>query len=576
MFLTLRKKEMIYKFQVHISNKDLYPQETLDVINILSDIPRDIFFRLFLLYRNTYLNKDIREILNNIKQYGYWSFKKEINKKLSAYHKQQKPYHPSIESDRNILLCEVSMLELLRRELSVSPTNNNMSDLDYHARFIKAILLVNDEIFDIEDLRESDITTENVRIERMLLTNNFSFYPLTGLRDNDLGLMEIIKLLEFCRFCETNNQFNGYLSQYMQQENIKSAQHYGFKYLAIYFAFKKSGAYSCPTLINDYQPFNKIQINNIVPLNQNLDYKKFRQVPLIEIKPDMYLLSDMKFILQRMYTGLIFDLIGVSRLSAQQFFGNFDKLFSEEYLFYKFMENAFKSMHKAVKLNGNQLKQLCPDLDGEPDYYIRIKNTIFIIEHKDVRIAAKDRMARNYDIIEKALFKKFVEVEQKNRKKSKLGVSQLAVNVDKILSGNFKYDKNIKHKRIHIYPILIIFDGLFNLHGLNTLLNREFKSRVKGNKHKVNDLTIMDINTLIKFAPKIANGALDFKSTIDKYHKYIKSKGRIMYHGMSIDNIFERFISYPDFMDGTYKRANMVKFIDTYKKQFKEVIFPQD
>lgn len=39
-----------------------------------------------------------------------------------------------------------------------------------------------------------------------------------------------------------------------------------------------------------------------------------------------------------------------------------------------------------------------------------------------------------------------------------------------------------------------------------------------------------------------------------------------MYHGMSIDNIFERFISYPDFMDGTYKRANMVKFIDTYKK----------
>ena len=158
------------------------------------------------------------------------------------------------------------MLELLRRELSVSPTNNNMSDLDYHARFIKAILLVNDEIFDIEDLRESDITTENVRIERMLLTNNFSFYSLTGLRDNDLGLMEIIKLLEFCRFCETNNQFNDYLSQYMQQENIKSAQHYGFKYLAIYFAFKKSGAYSCPTLVNDYQPFNKIQINDIVCL----------------------------------------------------------------------------------------------------------------------------------------------------------------------------------------------------------------------------------------------------------------------------------------------------------------------
>ena len=82
-----------------------------------------------------------------------------------------------------------------------------------------------------------------------------------------------------------------------------------------------------------------------------------------QIHPEIYAMK----ILQRMYTGLIFDLIGVSKLSAQQFFGNFDKLFSEEYLFYKFMENAFKSMHKAVKLNGNQLKQLCPDFDGEPD-----------------------------------------------------------------------------------------------------------------------------------------------------------------------------------------------------------------
>lgn len=78
---------MIYKFQVHISNKDLYPQEALDVTNILSDIPRDIFFRLFLLYRNTYLNKDIREILNDIKQRGLWSFKEELIVKLSQYHK---------------------------------------------------------------------------------------------------------------------------------------------------------------------------------------------------------------------------------------------------------------------------------------------------------------------------------------------------------------------------------------------------------------------------------------------------------------------------------------------------------
>ena len=30
---------------------------------------------------------------------------------------------------------------------------------------------------------------------------------------------------------------------------------------------------------------------------------------------------------KNMYTGLIFDLIGVSKLSAQQFFGNFDKWF---------------------------------------------------------------------------------------------------------------------------------------------------------------------------------------------------------------------------------------------------------
>jgi len=563
---------MVYKFQVQISNKDLFSNETENVQSVLSCLTRERFFELFLLYRNNYLEKDIRYVLNSVKNMQSWSFANDIVHRLNIYHKKQIKLHPAIENDRNILLCDVALLELLRRALAINPAKSNPSEYECHEKFIKAILLVNDEVFDIEDLRETDIDTEETRMERIMLTNNFSFFSLTGLRDNDLGITEMIKFLEFLRFCKINAQFKSYIEAYLKQENISSAQLYGFKYLATYQAYKQEGKAKCLSFRDDYTPFSKITSNEIVKLEDNKDYKRFRQTPLVEVIPDYYILTDNKFLLQRMYTGLIFDLIGISGLKAQQFFGTFDKLFSEEYLFYKFMDKAFHSLHKAIRLDGNQLAKLCPDLKGEPDYYIRTGNTIFVFEHKDVRISAQDRMTRNYNTIEKALFEKFVEVEQKSGKISKLGVSQLALNVDRLLNGDFLFDKNIKTKKVHIYPILIIFDGLFNLHGLNTLLNKEFRKRLTGNKYKVEDLTVMDINTLIKFAPKFRNGHLNLKETIDKYQSYIKGKSEIMRGGKNVDFIFERFISYPDYMDGTYKRTNMMRFINEYKKEFKEAL----
>jgi hypothetical protein len=561
---------MVYKFQIQISNKDLFSNETENINNILSSLSRKRFFELFLLYRKNYIGIDIKTVLDSIKNGRNWTFADDINSRLSKYYKEQIKLNPAIENDRNILLSDVAILELLKRELAINSANSDPSDYECHEKFIKAILLVNDEVFDIQDLRESDIDSDDTRMERVLLTNNFSFYSFVGLRDNDLGITEMIKFLEFCRFCKSNTQFNSYIKQYLKQENISSVQLYGFKYLAIYQAYKESGMYACISLKDDYIPFSKIVSDEIVKLEDNKDYKKFRQAPLLEVIPDYYILSDAKFLLQRMYTGLIFDLIGISKLTAQQFFGKFDKLFSEEHLFYTFMDRAFHSMHKAIKLNGNELAKLCPNLGGEPDFYIRINNTIFVFEHKDVRIAAQDRMKRNYDTIEKALFDKFVEVKQKNGKLSKLGVSQLALNVDRILNGDFLFDTQIKTKKVYIYPILIIFDGLFNLHGLNILLNKEFRKKMKGNKYKVKDLTVMDVNTLIKFAPKFCNGHLGLKETIDKYHYYIKGRGKVMRKEKNVDFIFEHFVSYPDFMDVTYKKTYIS--IDEYKKEFKEAL----
>lgn len=548
---------MDYTFFTFISYKNLYPNTQLDIDDCLSGFTREQLFSLYVNYRSNFCNEEIMHVLDALKSDKPWPFYSEINHCLAVYHKREKKLHPLIEDGRNCLLTNISLLELLRRFMAIPPGDKKISDLEAHERFVKAILLVNEYIFDV-DIDEKSINSTDIRTERVFITNNFSFYSYTALPFHETTFCELVRFTDFQEFCKSNMQYNKYFTDFLETNSIKNKETYAIRYFSILMTFSRAGKHEILNLSGNYEPFNKIDINDIIPLNLNEDYKRFREIPLIKLRNNDFLLIDESFLLGKIFSSLVFSLIPFSGQTVQTFFGNYDKLFSEEVLMRKYIKQSFKTSHKAIRLDDDEMKMLQPIISGQVDYYIRIKNCVFLIEYKDVRISAKYRKSRKYKDIEKALFEKFDEIDGK-----RLGVNQLAYNACQILNGTFTFDKEIKTKKIQIYPILLIHDSQFNLHGLNTLLGRKFRERLSIRTYQVRDLTVMDLNTFIKYAEKMANGSIDFRKAINGYHRYMY-KLKSLQHG-SLESALDIFNSFSMYMDRHFTRKHLLKKVNQFR-----------
>jgi len=559
-------------FIIQISYHDVYPDDKVPVVEILKNMSREEFFKIFLRYRSLYLDKDIVSVINSVKENRHWTFGEDLINRVKKHNSERKIKSIAHASIFNVLASRVSMLELLRQEMSIKETHTGkMNFYEGNEIFIKALLLVNDDLFKMDIKYEREET--NSQLERIILTNNFSTYGVTSILFDELGIIEMVKFLEFDNFCKRNEQFQGYLNKFLQDYNRRietSWQYVGVNLLALkHFQDYGSGA-KVVGLRERLSPLSKINANEVIPLSENEDYKRFRNTPLIELEQDCYLLTDEKFIIQKVFTSLIFALIPISELSAQTFFGIYDKIFSEKWFFYKFMRKAFKPLRTDAFCEGTIFEKRDKKNIGYPDFYIRVKNSIFIFEHKDIRIPARERMSKDYEVIEKVIYNKFVEYKDKKGKNVPMGVVQLAKNADQILEGNFPFDK-FNPKRVRVYPILVTFDGMFNQAGLNTFLNTEFRKKTKGNRYKIADLTVMDINTLVLFYSKFANNIIHLPKNLNAYHDYVNWYAKRVTEPA---DILKQFISYFDYMRQNYRTSDLRKLLYSYKigKKFQDSI----
>ena len=195
---------------------------------------------------------------------------------------------------------------------------------------------MNDEV-----LQELFIELDDQWMELILLANNFSFYSFTGVQAKLLALSELVKYMELCQFCRENADYSNYMQQFLTTHNIASTHWYGYKNLAIYNAYNKHRDVPLK-LTDDYAPDYKMNINEIISLKDNQDYIAFRDRPLLECMPNHYLLINYIFLIQKIYSSVVFQLMKASGLKPQQFFGDYDKRFSEEFLFYHFIMNAIR------------------------------------------------------------------------------------------------------------------------------------------------------------------------------------------------------------------------------------------
>lgn len=260
------------------------------------------------------------------------------------------------------------------------------------------------------------------------------------------------------------------------------------------------------------------------------DFLNIRNKPIYQLNKNDYVFINLNFLVDKIFQGIQFDFGRIlvknkatfnDRLikSPVDFIGIFGNEFSENGLFYSVMNYTFEK-NNYKKFTGEELKKFLTD--GEPDYYIRDNGKIYVFEYKNIFLGAKTKHSYDYDKIKAEIFKKLV----RNERNSPKGVTQLVEVIGKIRNGDYNRFDEFNPDDIIIYPVIVYVDFSFNLAGINYILNKEFQKQIEErkiyNSHLIKDLTMIDLDSFIKFQDLFRNKKLKFNNCLNTYFEYKK------------------------------------------------------
>lgn len=433
----------------------------------------------------------------------------------------------------------ISILTLFEYSFENVKGKTTIATKSLEINLFKCILALNTEYNkrDFLVIQSTEKLDTKVKLPAMFVTFIFSIFDFVSYRLNELIITQTIKALLLFEFFETNSpQTKKILDEFVSKYKCADWKNYIKKYLPLIFGLlkKENEGYIDYLVVEDSsfqiscEFLDTIILNNVNELD-DLDFKSVRTSPYYKIDKGKYRLISPLFSIEKIYEGLYFEFSKINQTLKTQkndhikenFRGFYCYNFSEQYLLYKILNMSIPKKH--VKLSGNELK--AKGMTGEPDYYWRNGNKVFIFESKDVLINASIKHSADYNKIENSLKEKFYTYTEKG-KTYNLGILQLVNNIRNILAGDYKFDKIIVHK-VRIYPILITHHNIYNTPGLNFLINNWFQAEITAAKlstERISDLIVIDINTFILYHEQFRSRALLLETLIDDYISITKGQ----------------------------------------------------
>lgn len=398
--------------------------------------------------------------------------------------------------------------------------NHNEEELN----LFKVFLVINEGINRNDNLT-LDITQDNIeRIAEISIALKFSTADIGVYEDVNMELLKLgyvtsykfEKLVDFLKSKEEYKYLIEDLCQYFNQNNLgELSAHVDFLLVQV-LRFKNNNSFKLR--VEDEESKKFLQSLTSGEIIAETDFLKLRNHPLYQIDEFTYSIVDPFFVLDKFTKSVKFILKESfnkkNNLNERDrtFFNFYNKEFSEEYLMKKLLDNIFFKKYY-IKQNGS-LSQ-----DKEPDYYYRYNNDIFVFEYKDVLIAKEVKTSGDIGQITDALKKKFL-INPTNKKP--IGIGQLINHIKAIYENEFVYDENINlNKRHKIYPILLLSDRLLEIPGVNYILNKWLRNNLPEIHESiiVNDLIIIDIDTMIFFTEYLKRKDKYFKDLLDDHTK---------------------------------------------------------
>ena len=345
---------------------------------------------------------------------------------------------------------------------------------------------------------------------------------------------QLYKANQFFTFSENDSIFKSYLSFFVQDKRVRNWGEYVVLLFNIY-SFSISSCILPHGNVNEQQFLSQYEIDiNDDSIRTIWDeraegMKYLRDHFLFTMSDGNYLLLDANLLIDKIYQGLKFEMYetiqahglpnskGKPYKELSDFNSTLGTVFSEKHLLYALMEKIYGGGN-AICFSGDELKQ--SGIVGEPDYYLRIEDTLFLIEYKDLLFPDELRYSNNVDDIKMGILNRLCKDDGVNPRK---GGGQLLYNIDRILNhGLFdKIDDGVKGVK-HVFPLIVTTDRAFSALGVNLAVIEEFNN-IRHRKYDFKQSVmiyvpiVMNIDSLISLSYRLHTSKLQLSELLLDY-----------------------------------------------------------
>lgn len=453
----------------------------------------------------------------------------ELYNKLTALRRKYRTELTIINSQGSLQLFEYAF--------------DNLTDVDTQTQaqaevnIFKALLAINEQNTSKEKVafQSTAHLADGTKPAGMTLAQTFPYSELVNFEITEVWAAQLIKSIYLFEFLESNAQTQELLKAFLKYFDCSNWKEFLLKILpiisSVIMAEREAHTDINVTKDKDFVK-NCAFIDKLIVLDSEVvidyDFKKLRAKPLYKISEGTYRIIFGLFIVELIHKGVFFKLAELNQLQPEatkikNFRSFYCDEFSEKFLLYRVINSIYQNRY--IEYSGIQIKQL--GFEGEPDYYIRKGNALFLFESKDILINAEIKPTYDFRKYEEEFKKKLYFEEKKKGRIDKKAVLQLIDNIRRSLIKEFSFDTNYKVTSLYIYPILVLHDRQFNVAGLNLLINKWFaeelgKLKAEGlNIQKVMPITIIDIDTLIFHQDILRDRVIKLEDVLDGYFKTI-------------------------------------------------------
>ena len=485
-------------------------------------------------------------------------------------------------------LCFVSTyvgIEFLKLVFSIDTGNDSLSHEQIERKVFHSILALNELLTD-HDNSEIDNLEDDEKLGYLLFENLLPYHDFNNEHYEFRLLVNVMKAWKLFRFCENHNPYDLLLQHFVEDLKLKSWKDYIISLLMIFLNDIQNESYVVSIGENDkYREQHKllfdeisIRYDEIIPMEKNADYKRFKEKPLIDIGNGDYIMISKVICLEQLYNSLVFKfkLLNSSlgeKQSISDFLQDFTTRFSEECLFDDAISNVFSRWKKAIKTTSKECR-IKNNGQGkhEPDFYVRNWNRVYIIEYKDPLFKAEVKVSHDFKQI-----KKYVEEKLVVKSNGDISaIEQIVYNIKKIVlkSEWFEWDEIVNgNDKIQIYPILVVGNRVFKTPGLAPILNNLLRESLRKNNiqgSQIHDLLLVDIDTLLWFQNDFKEGRIDFQEVVKKYYRFIKEDMPYKPHQEStFTNFIHNTFSFSDYLLDFYEHKANNELIDEITTELK-------